>query len=311
MTLRDVGRLFLDAGQKFLDDKATRLAAALAYYTALSLSPLHLLIISIAGFGFGAEAARGEIQSQIHDTVGEEGAQAIEAMLANSRKDGSGILAAAIGLGTLLVGATGVFAQLQDALNSIWKIPPALEQKKGGILRILRERLLSFSLVCGMAFLLLVSLAISASVDAISNFVGDWLPNWVTPIAILNLVLSYVLTTALIALIFKILPELKMSWKDVWLGAAITALLFLLGKSLIVMYLGRSAMGSAFGAAGAFVVLLVWIYYSSLLLLLGAELTYLYAKRFGSGLEAPDGTPLKDVKSEAEIVRQAVESGTA
>lgn len=311
MTVRDAGRLFVKAGRKFLDDKATRLAAALAYYTALSLSPLLLLIIALAGFVFGAEAARGEIQHQIRDTVGDQGASAIESMLAHTSTTSGGTLAVIIGIATLVVGATGVFAQLQDALNSIWKVPEQHEKSSGGILTMLRERLLSFSLVCGMAFLLLVSLVVSAGVSAVSSVIGGWLPSWVTPVAIFNVVISYLLTAALVALIFKILPELRMSWRDVWLGAAVTALLFLLGKYLIGLYLGRSAMGSAYGAAGAFVVLLVWIYYSSLLLLFGAELTYLYAKEHGSGLEAPDGTPLKEVPSEAQIVRKAVTSGVA
>ena len=305
MTFREAGMLFVDAGKKFLEDKATRLAAALAYYTALSLSPLLILIITLAGAIYGAEAARGEIQHQIRGAVGNQGAEAIETMLANSHSSSGGLLATVIGLATLVIGATGVFAQIQDSLNSIWKIPPRLDQS-GGLRHMLRERVLSFSLICGMAFLLLVSLVVSASVSAVGDVLREWMPQWVTPVGILNVILSYLLTTALIALIFKILPELRMAWSDVWLGSAATALFFLIGKSLISLYIGHSAVGSTYGAAGAFVVLLVWIYYSSLLLLYGAELTYLYAKRYGSGVSAQDGTPLKDVPSEAGIVSHAM-----
>jgi len=308
MSTRQTFRLFVDAGRKFLDDKATRLAAAIAYYTALSLSPLLLLVITIAGWVFRAEAARGEIQDQIRDMVGDKGAEAVEAMIANSAQSAGSTVAAVIGLATLAVGATGVFAQLQDALNSIWKVPvPPASEKKTGIWTMIRERLLSFSLVCGMAFLLMVSLIVSAGVSGFSGVVGGWLPEWVSLVAVFNAVISHVLTAALFAMIFKVLPEIRMAWGDVWLGAAITAGLFALGKHLIGLYLGRSATGSAFGAAGAFVVLLVWIYYSSLILLFGAEFTFLFAKGYGSGIKAADGTPIGNaVTSEAVAAREAV-----
>jgi len=312
MSTRQVFRLFVDAGKKFSEDKATRLAAAIAYYTALSLSPLLLLVITMAGMFFGAEAARGEIQDQIRGMVGDQGAEAIEIMIANSAEQTGGTVAAVIGIVTLLVGATGVFAQLQDALQSIWKVP----EKKGGsaavgVLTMLRERFLSFAMVCGMAFLLMVSLVISAGVNSVGAVISGWLPQWVSLVALFNAVLAYVLTAALFAMIFKVLPDIRMAWGDVWLGAAITAGLFALGKHLIGLYLGRSAMGSAFGAAGAFVVLLVWIYYSSLILLFGAEFTFLFAKDYGSGIRAPDGTPLENVPSEAVAAREACASPAA
>lgn len=306
MTLREAGKLLKDAGQKFLDDKATRLAAAIAYYTALSLSPLLLIIIAVASWVFGAEAARGEIQDQIHDLVGEQGAAAIEGMIANSAKAQGGTIAAILGIITLVIGATGVFAQLQDALNSIWKVPQGdMGSHRSGFLVAIRERLLSFSMVCGLAFLLLVSLAVSAGVGAVSGMVSGWVPEWISMVSIFNILLSYFLTTALFALIFKVLPELTMAWRDVWLGAGLTAVLFMIGKFVIGLYLGRSAVGSAYGAAGAFVVLLIWIYYSSIILLYGAELTFLFARRFGSGVQAPDGTPLKHVVSEAVAANRA------
>jgi membrane protein len=306
MTPRQTLHLFRDAGQKFLDDKATRLAAAIAYYSALSLSPLLLLVITIAGAVFGAEAARGEIQGQIRDMVGDQGAEAIQTMIANSANSTGGTVAAIVGLLTLVVGATGVFAQLQDSLNSIWKLPAKLTKSSSGIWTLLRERLLSLSLVAGLAFLLMVSLVLSAGVNAFGTMVGGWLPHWVEFVGLLNSVLSFLFTSVLFALIFKVLPEIRMAWSDVWLGAAITALFFALGKHLIGLYLGRSALGSTYGAAGAFVVLLVWIYYSSLLLLFGAEFTFLFAKNYGSGIRAPNGQQIENVTSEAVAADKAM-----
>ena len=242
--------------------------------------------------------------------VGDQGAEAIEAMIAKSGESkSSGTVAVVLGIVTLLAGASGVFAQLQDALNSIWKIPE--KETKGGVWATVKERLLSFSVVCGVAFLLLVSLAVSAGVSGVGKVVSGWLPEWVVLVGVFNAALAYGLTASLFAMIYKVLPDVKMSWGDVWLGAAITAGFFVLGKYLIGLYLGRSAVGSTYGAAGAFVVLLVWIYYSSLIILFGAELTFLYAKRFGSGIRAPDGTQLKDVKSEAAAARDGAKAQPA
>jgi len=283
MTLRAIGQLFKEAGKKFLADHGPRLGAAMAFYTAVSLSPLLLAVVAIAGLVFGQQAARGEIVEQIHNVVGQEAAVIIEQMIAKSANTADGIWAGIVALVTLAFGASGVFADLQSALNTIWQVPGRKSQ--GGVLTLVRERLLSFSLVCGTAFLLLVSLVVSAVLSGINGQVAGWLPEWAALAGVLNFIITLGLTAALFAIIFKWLPETHLAWSDVWLGAAITAGLFAIGRYLIGLYLGRAAVGSAYGAAGAFVVLLVWIYYSTQILLFGAELTFVYARQFGRGIE--------------------------
>ncbi|MFL5330728.1 MAG: YihY/virulence factor BrkB family protein [Gemmataceae bacterium] len=284
MWLLNIYRLFRDAIVKFFWDKAPRLGAALAFYTALSLSPLLLIVIAIAGVVFGADAARGEISTQVHSLVGEEGAKAVEAMLQNNQSQARGLLATIIGLGTLIVGATGVFAQLQDALDSIWGQPPG--QAGVGLWAMLWDRVLSFSMVCGLAFLLLVSLVFSAIITGLGDAINSWFPDAALWMQALNAVMSFLLTAAMFAMIFKLLPHARPAWSDVWFGSLITAGLFTVGKALIVVYLGRAAVGSAYGAAGSFVVLLVWIYYSTQILLFGAELTAVYSSRHGTAHKA-------------------------
>ena len=278
-----IGPLLKETWSQFSADKGPRLGAALAFYTALSLSPLLLVVIAIAGAVFGEQAARGEVANQLRDTVGDEGAAAIQAMLAHHQSHSTSILMTVVGVVTLVIGATGVFAQLQDALDTIWDAKPA--ETKGGIWGMVKNRLLSFSVVCGLAFLLLVSLVLSAVLSAVSGWIDARLSvgAWVFQLA--NQVLSFVLTAALFAFVFRILPHTRPAWKDVWLGAIVTAVLFAIGKYLIGLYLGHAAPGSAYGAAGSFVVLLIWIYYSSQILLFGAEFTQVYATTFGSGLE--------------------------
>lgn len=287
MKLRDAGRLVKDAGVKFWEDKALRLAAALAYYTALSLSPLLLAVVAIAGLAFGQEAARGEIVEQFRDTIGGEAAAFVEQLVLKSASQANGVVAAVIAFGVLLFGASGVFSDLQSALNTIWKVPG--RNSGGGIVTVLRERLLSFSLVCGAAFLLLVSLVVTAVLAGVNARVAGWLPGMDVLAEVIAFVLSFALTAALFAMIFKWLPETQLAWRDVAVGAAVTALLFSIGRYLIGLYLGKAAVGSTYGAAGAFVVLLVWIHYSTVILLFGAELTFVYAQRFGSGVRTPEG----------------------
>ncbi|MBY0456102.1 MAG: YihY/virulence factor BrkB family protein, partial [Gemmataceae bacterium] len=279
--------LLKDAAVKFIDDKALRLAAALAYYTTLSLSPLLLAVVAIAGLAFGPEAARGEIVTQFRDTIGVEAANFVEQLVLRSASQSDGIIATVIAAVVLVFGASGVFADMQSALNTIWKVPG--HKSEGGIVTIVRERLLSFSLVCGAAFLLLASLVVTTVLAGINGHVSGWLPEMAWLAQVLNFLLNFVLTAVLFALIFKWLPETELVWKDVAVGAAVTALLFSLGRYLIGLYLGRAAVGSTYGAAGAFVVLLVWTYYSSIIMLFGAELTFVYAQRFGSGVRTPDG----------------------
>lgn len=299
MKIRDAGKLLKDAGVKFWDDKGQRLGAALAFYTALSLSPLLLAVVAIAGLGFGQEAARGEIVEQLRDTIGQEAAVTVEQLVAKSADSSQGIFAAVVAFGVVLFGASGVFSELQSAINTIWQVPGRKTQ--GGVMAFVRERLMSFSLVAGTAFLLLVSLVISAVLSGIEARVSGLMPGWVELAGVMNFVITFGLTTVLFAMIFKFLPDTHLAWSDVWHGAVVTALLFGLGRFLIGMYLGKAAVGSAYGAAGAFVVLLVWIYYSTQILLFGAELTFVYAQRYGQGVGsgeavAPAGRGLNDAR---------------
>lgn len=287
MTPGDAVRLVKDAGVKFWDDFGPRLGAALAYYTALALSPLLLAVLAIAGLAFSEEAARGGIVEQFRGTIGTQAATVIEDVVASSNSKSNGIVATIIAGAVLFFGASGVFSELQSALNAIWKV--AGRQSKGGLLVMVKERLLSFSLVAGSAFLLLVSLVLTAVLAGINDTIRGWLPGLDFLAQIINFLLNFLLTAALFAMIFKWLPETQLAWRDVWIGAFVTSGLFSIGRYLIGLYLGQAAIGSTYGAAGAFVVLLVWIYYSTQILLFGAELTFVYAQRFGSGVWTAEG----------------------
>jgi len=297
MKVREAGQMVKEAGGKFLDDKAPRIGAALAFYTALSLSPLLLVIVAAAGMAFGEEAARGQIVGQIRDVVGEDAAVMIEQLVAKSAATTGKGLAALVGLVVLLVGASGVFSELRDALNTVWRVPG--KEPTGGIWALIRGKLLSVSAVCGVIFLLIASLVVSAALSAVNDRVAGWMPGMTALAEVSNFLLSFALLTVLFALIFKFLPDTHLAWSDVWHGAAFTAVLFSVGKYLIGLYLGKAAVGSPYGAAGAFVVLLVWVYYSAQIMLFGAELTFAYARRFGSGVPGearpesrPGGSPL-------------------
>lgn len=272
---------------EFSDDKCPRLGAALAFYTALSIAPLLLVVIGIAGLVFGPDAARGEIARQLSDLLGREQAEVVESMLAKTAATGGGWAATAVGLVTLLVGATGVFAQLQDALDTVWNVKT--DTTASGIWATVKDRLLSFSVICGMAFLLMVSLVFSAVLSGLGGLVDQWVPYSSVWMRLGNCLLSLGLTTLMFAMIFKLLPHARPDWRDVWVGAALTAVLFNVGKYLIGLYLGKASVGSAYGAAGSFVVLLFWIYYSTQIVLFGAEFTQVYALKFGSGLRSVAG----------------------
>ncbi len=261
------------------EDKAPRLAAALAYYTAFSIAPLLVITVSIAGLAFGEDAVQGHLRYQIQGLVGGQAAGAIEEMLTNFHHPDTGILATVIGLVTLLLGAAGLFGQLQDALDTIWEVAPKPGQ---GILSIIRQRFISFTMVLGIGFLLLVSLVISAAVSAVGNFVSVHVAPPQFALQVVNFLISFGITTLLFAVIYKVLPDARIAWRDVWMGAAVTSLLFNIGKLLIGLYLGNSTIGSAYGAAGSFVVLLLWINYSAQILLFGAEFTQVYARTYGS-----------------------------
>ncbi|HYH69329.1 MAG TPA: YihY/virulence factor BrkB family protein, partial [Urbifossiella sp.] len=289
MKLRDAGPLLKRTWSEFQADKAMTLGAALAFYTALSIAPLLLLVTVIAGVAFGEQATRGEIANQLNGLIGSEGAKAVEGMLASTRSPGGSLLSTVVGVVTLLFGATGVFTSLQDALNTVWNVKP--EDSRSGIWGLVRDRFASFTMICGMAFLLLVSLVFSAVLTALGGLVNEWLP-WLPYgdvwMGAANLVLGFLITALMFAMIYKYLPHARPAWSDVATGAVITAALFTLGKFLIGLYLGKASIGSTYGAAGSFVVLLVWIYYSSLIVLFGAEFTQVYAQTHGSGLTPAD-----------------------
>ena len=276
--------LLREAFGEWQKDNVSILAASLAYYTIFSLTPILIISIAIAGSIFGEEAARGEIMRQFQYLVGPSGAEAIEAALNNAARPQLKNIASLISVGLLLVGASGVFAQLQQALNLVWNV----KAKPGeGISQLIRKRLFSFSMVLVIGFLLLVSLVLNTALSAISNFGSSLLPGFDFLWQIFNFVLSFIIITALFALLYKFVPDVKIAWKDVIMGASITALLFAIGKFLLGWYLGRGSFGSAYGAAGSLVVLLAWVYYSSQIIMFGAEFTQVYARKFGSRI-VPD-----------------------
>lgn len=298
MTLRAIGQLLKEAGKKFLADEAPRLGAALAFYTALSLSPLLLAVVALAGFIFGEKAARGELVEQLRDTIGQEAATVVEQLVAKSATGSGGVVATVVALVIVIYGASRVFTELQGALNTVWKVPG--RKPEGGIGNWIKGRLLSFSLVAGTAFLLIVSLVVSAILSSVNEAVTGWLPGMDALAQVANFLLTLLLLILLFAMIFQWLPETDLAWSDVWVGATATALLFSIGKYLIGLYLGKAAVGSAYGAAGAFVILLVWVYYSTQIVLFGAEITYVYAKRFGHGFgDAP--APLAGTELQAAV----------
>lgn len=277
--------LFKQAFAEFGEDKAQRLGAALAYYTIFSLAPLLLIAISIAGIVFGREAAQGEIFGQLRGVLGQQSAQTVQEMVKSAAKPKSGTIATVVGIVTLLFGAAGVFGQLKDALNTIWNVEP---EKKGGILIMLKARFLSFAMVFGTGFLLLVSLVLDSAVSAAGHFVGNRLPGGEALWQAVQLVVSLAIVTLLFALIFRFLPDIHPAWRDVWFGAIFTAVLFVAGKFALGLYLGKSAVGSSYGAAGSLVVLLLWVYYSAQILFFGAEFTQVYARTHGSMAQAKD-----------------------
>jgi membrane protein len=264
------------------------MGGALAYYTLFSLAPVLIIVIAVAGFFLGAEAARGEIATQLQGLLGDDGATAVQGLLESSSDPEEGLLATIASFLLLLLGATTVFAELQSDLDRIWR---AETKPISGLWSILRARLLSFGMILVLAFLLLVSLVISAALSALGKWWGGWFEGWAVVLEILNFVVSFAITTGLFALIYKFLPRAEIAWHDVWIGAAVTALLFAVGKFLIGLYIGRSGIASGFGAAGSFVVLLVWVYYSTQIFLLGAEFTWVYAHERGSrrGQDRPGG----------------------
>jgi len=282
MRLKDGVRLLKGTFAEWKEDNVPVLAAALAYYTVFSLAPLLLIAIAIAGAVFGEEAARGELVRQIQGLVGKEGAEAVQAMIQNADKPNSGgAIATIIGVILLMFGASGVFGQLQFALNTIWEVKPKPGQ---GIRSFLVSRFLSFAMVLVIGFLLLVSLVLSSLLAAVSYFFNNLMPGLPILGQVINFLISFGVITVLFASIYKFLPDVEIPWKNLWVGAAVTAVLFNIGKLAIGLYLGNSSVGSAYGAAGSLVVVLIWVFYSAQILLIGAEFTQVYSKYRGTPL---------------------------
>jgi len=259
---------------RWLDDRAPTIGAAIAFYTMFSLAPMLVIVVAVAGFVFGREAAEGALFGEIAKLVGPESAGAVQAMLRSASSARSGIIATLIGIGTLIATATAVFSELQAALNLIWKVPATGNL---GVAHFLKSRLLGLCVILVIGFLLLVSLVISTALTALSGYIDRSLPNFSIILYLVHYALSFSFTTVLFAAIFKILPDHAVEWRDVWLGAALTALLFSLGKHLISLYIGSSNMASTYGAAGALIIVFVWVYYSGQIFLFGAE----FAKAYG------------------------------
>lgn len=275
--LKDIARLWVD-------DYVPSMGAALAFYTLFSMTPLLLIVVSVAGLAFGEDAARGEIAAQLHLLMDEKSASAVQDMLVSVREPAEGAAEGAaatlLGVALLLIGATTVFGELQDALDRIWRVPA--KQRASGWLGLLRSRLLSFGMILGIGFLLTVSLVVSALLATLGHWWEPLFGGWYWAAALSNAAIGFLMVTVMFALIYKVMPRARVQWADVWVGAVVTTLLFTLGKFLISLYIGRSGVTSAFGAAGSLVVVLLWVYYSAQIFLLGAEFTWVYANVYGS-----------------------------
>jgi len=276
---KEIWRLLKDSAVAWDEDNVARKGAALSYYTVFSLSPLLIIVTVLASIGFGRDAARGHLVSQINGLVGTEGAIFVQSLLENAYESGASIPAAVFGLVTLIIGATGVFVELRSSLNAIWRV----EQKPRNIFSsFFRARLLSFAAIVGVGFLLLVSLIISAGLNAVSALLGSSFDFLAGVMIVVDSLVSFAGITVIFALIFKFLPDAVVRWADVWLGAAFTSILFSLGKLVIGLYLGNSAIGSTFGAASSLVIFMLWTFYSTQIFFFGAEFTRLYAARYGA-----------------------------
>jgi membrane protein len=286
VTIRNVWPLFKETYNEWNRHQAPKLGAALSYYTVLSLAPLLIVVLTVVGIALGKQAARGEIVGQLQSMLGQQGARAIETVITNADKPATGTVASILGLITLFIGASGVFAELRDSLNRIWDVPA---KESSGVVSMIRQRFLSFGMVLAIGFLLLVSLVISAALTAEGKFMGGVMPIPPFVLETVNLVVSIGFITVLFALIFRFLPDERVPWKDVWLGAFMTSLLFTIGKFLIGVYLGKAGIGSAYGAAGSLVIVLVWVYYSAQIFFFGAEFTHVFATSHGGLKGQPKG----------------------
>jgi membrane protein len=298
MNLKGLWTLIKDTFARWSDDNPFQLAAALAYYTLFSMAPLLMIAIAVAGLVFGQEASQNQVIGIIEDLVGVQGARAIQDIIesAGQRPD-AGVFATLVGMILLLLGAGGVVGQLQDSLNTIWRVVPKTSR---GIMGFLQDRLVSYSMVLSVGFLLVVSLVISAALTAVSGIVGSFLSIDAATAHVLDFVVSFAFIMLLFAIIYKFVPDVRIAWRDVWIGAATTSLLFSVGKFLIGFYLGHSTVASIYGAAGSLVTLLLWVYYSSLMFFFGAELTQVYATRYGSKVTSAENAQSPRPASESQ-----------
>lgn len=287
MKIKPLFQMAKTAFGNWRNDFAPSMGAALAYYTVFSIAPLLVIVIAIAALIFGDEAAHGAIMGQASGMIGENGAKALEGMLASAQKPKQGMLASALGIVALLIGSTTVFAELESNLNRIWKVEP---DKGSGLWHLLHTRLLSFGMILAIGFLLIVSLVVSAAIAAWGKYWSGWFGGMEAALQAANFLIPLLVLTVLFAILYKFMPRVSIRWRDVWIGALVTALLFSLGKFLIGLYIGKSGMESSYGAAGALVVLLVWVYYSAQIFLLGAEFTKVYAESHGSRKNLKPGT---------------------
>ena len=316
--------LIVEAFRDFRRHQAVELGAALSYYTIFSLAPVLVVAIAVAGLVFGRDAARGEIFAQFRGLIGAEGARTLELAVQSARRPSSGVIATVVGVVMLVIGATGVFAQLQSSLDRIWEVVP----RRSGFRVMVRQQLASFAMVLGTGFVLLVSLVASAGLAAFGHWFGDLWPTLSAVLQIANAIVSFVVIAGLFACMFKMLPDARVTWRDVWVGAVITSALFTLGKLLIGLYVALSQPGAAYGVAGSVLVILVWTYYSSQIFFFGAECTRVYANRWGScirsrfagaatdascvvdGARRADSTPAPDVSSGASELSAGADSGS-
>ncbi|MET0283783.1 MAG: YihY/virulence factor BrkB family protein [Polyangiales bacterium] len=294
MQIKQLVEIVKETANDWKEDNATRLSASLAYYTVLSIAPLLVLAVSVAGLVYGEDAAKGQIADQISGVVGEQAGAAIQTVLSHAKAPEEGIFSSIVGIVVLLFGASGVFGELQASLNEIWKVAP----KPGrGFWGVVQQRFFSFAMVLGVAFLLLVSLLLSAAIAGIGGAFSRALPGGTWVWEAVNFLFSLGVVTALFALIYKVLPDAEVGWRDVWMGALVTALLFSIGKFGLGMYLGRASVASPYGAAGSFIVFVIWVYYAAQILFMGAEFTQVFARHRGHRIEpSAHAVPIEVVK---------------
>jgi membrane protein len=298
MKLKDLVELFKQTFTEWSEDNASRLAAALSYYAIFSLAPLLIIVISVAGLILGnQQTVQQDVLKQISNVIGPDTADFVKTLITNTRSQNTGVIATVVGVVTLLVGATGAFNQLHQALNTVWEVTEAPES---GIINVLKARFLSFTVVLGIGFLLLVFLIIDAGLAALGQFASNLIPGSELVWQGVNFLVSFGVVILLFAMIYKILPDVKIEWEDVWLGAAFTAFLFAVGKWVLGFYFSTVGVGSAYGAAGSLIVLLLWIYYSAQILFFGAEFTQVYANRYGSKIVPEEGAVWLDEVERAE-----------